>query len=65
MSRSKKDFISKMHMEKGALHKKLGVPEGKKIPTSMIEKAEHSKSPKLRKEAHLAETLKGLRNKHG
>jgi hypothetical protein len=48
---------------KGKLHKKLGVPEGKKIPESKIKKAEHSKSPKLRKEATLAETLKGLRKK--
>lgn len=48
---------------KGKLHKKLNVPEGKKIPESKIEKAEHSKSPKLRKEAALAQTLKHLRKK--
>ncbi len=48
---------------KGKLHKKLGVPQGKKIPESKIKKAEHSKSPKLRKEANLAETLKHLRKK--
>jgi len=48
---------------KGKLHKKLGVPEGKKIPESKIKKAEHSKSPKLRKEATLAQTLKHLRKK--
>jgi hypothetical protein len=44
--------------KKGALHKSLGVPMGKKIPASKIEKAEHSKSPLLRKRAVLAETLK-------
>lgn len=48
---------------KGALHEKLGVPKDKKIPEKKIIKAEHSKSPKLRKEAVLAETLKGLRKK--
>lgn len=47
----------------GALHKELGVPEGKKIPESKIKKAEHSKNPTLRKRAVLAATLKGLRKK--
>ncbi len=55
-----KKWIQDMHMKKGALHKELGVPEGKKIPASKIKKAEHSKNPKLRKRAHLAETLKKL-----
>lgn len=48
---------------KGKLHKKLHVPEGEKIPISKIKKAEHSKSPKLAKEARLAETLSKLRKK--
>lgn len=56
-------FIKKMHMKKGALHKSLQIPEGKKIPESKLKKAEHSKSPTLRKRAVLAETLKGLRKK--
>lgn len=47
----------------GALHRKLGVPEGDKIPAKKLAKAEHSKSPALRKEADLAETLKGLRKR--
>lgn len=64
MSRSRKNFIKDMHMEKGALHKKLGVPDNKKIPEKKIEKATHSKSSTLRKEAVLAETLRGLRRKH-
>jgi hypothetical protein len=59
MSRAKK-FIQKMHMKKGALHRSLGVPEGKKIPEAKIEKAEHSKNPTLRKRAVLAETLKSF-----
>ena len=48
---------------KGKLHKKLGIAKNKKIPMSKIKKAEHSKSPTLRREAHLAETLKKLRKK--
>lgn len=45
---------------KGALHRKLGVPEGKKIPEGKI-KAAAKKSGKLGKEARLAQTLKGLK----
>lgn len=56
-----KKWIQKTGMKKGALHEALGVPEGKKIPDKKIGKAEHSKSPKLRKEAVLAQTLKGLK----
>jgi hypothetical protein len=47
---------------KGKLHKKLGVPEGKKIPEKKLKKAEKAKGA-LGKEARLAETLKGLRKK--
>ena len=49
-------------MKKGALHKKLGVPQGEKIPESKLKSAE-KKSGKIGKEARLAETLKGLRKK--
>lgn len=54
-------WIQKMHMKKGALHKELGVPEGKKIPAKKIAKAEKSSNPKLAKRARLAKTLSGLR----
>ena len=53
-------FIQKMHMKKGALHKELGVPVGKKIPAKKLKAAEHSKNPTERKRAVLAETLKKL-----
>ena len=49
----------------GALHRELHVPEGKKIPEKKLEKAEHSKNPKLAKRAHLAETLGKLHRKDG
>jgi hypothetical protein len=39
---------------KGLLHKKLGVPQGQKIPASKLAKALHSKSASERKEANFA-----------
>lgn len=60
---AEKKWIAKATENKGALHRKLHVPEGEKIPEKKLEKAEHSKSPKERKEAELARTLKGLRRK--
>jgi hypothetical protein len=58
-------WIAGATKNKGALHRKLGVPEKKNIPESKLKKAEHSKNPTLRKEAVLAETLKGFRKKKG
>ena len=55
-----KKWIQGAIKKPGALHKALGVPEGKKIPESKLEKAEHSKSPLMRKRANLAKTLKKL-----
>jgi hypothetical protein len=45
----------------GALHRKLGVPAGQKIPASKIAAAEHSSSPLERKEASLADTFRKYR----
>jgi hypothetical protein len=56
-------WIQNMHMKKGALHKSLGIAQGKKIPMSAIKKAEHSKNPLLAKRAHLAETLRKMHHK--
>lgn len=44
----------------GALHRRLGVPEGEKIPAKKLTEAAHSKSPEERKEASLARVLKGF-----
>ena len=49
----------------GSLHKALHVPEGEKIPAKKLEKAAHSKNPKLAKKAHLAETLKRMHHAKG
>ena len=56
-----KNWIAGATKNKGALHRELGVPAGKKIPAKKLEKAEHSKNPKERKRAQLAETLKGFK----
>ena len=52
-------FIQAMHMKKGALHKELGIPEGKKIPHSTLAKDAHAPGI-LGRRARLAETLEGL-----
>ena len=70
----KEKWIQKTDMKKGALHKKLGVPEGDKIPVSKLKslKAElHKKSEgdkklspadsKLLKQVNLALTLKSVK----
>jgi len=56
-------WIQKAKIKKGALHKELGIPEGKKIPKKKLAKAAKSKNPKLRKRAVLAETLGKLAKK--
>lgn len=63
MGRSKKEhWISNAIHRPGALHEALNVPEGKNIPEGKLEKAEASRNPTLRREANLAETLKGFRS---
>jgi len=49
----------------GGLHKSLGVPEGKKIPRTMITKAAHSRTSKVRRQAVAAMTLAKLRKRVG
>ena len=44
----------------GALHKKLGVKPGDKIPKKKLVAAEHSDNPLERKEADFASELKGF-----
>jgi len=59
------NWIAGAIKHKGALHKELGVPEGKKIPAKKLEKATHSNNPTLAKRANLAETLRKLHKRHG
>ena len=60
----KKQWIQSAIKHKGALHKQLGVPEGKKIPAKKLAKAANS-GGKLGQRARLAETLKGMPKHHG
>lgn len=59
-----KDWIEKMNggkgPKKGALHKELGVPEGKEIPEGKL-KESAEKGGILGKRARLAETLKKMK----
>ena len=57
----KENWIAGAIKKPGALRKTLGVKKGEKIPAAKLKKAEHSKNPKTRKRAILAETLKGLK----
>jgi hypothetical protein len=54
-------WIQDAHIKKGALHKEMGIPEGKKIPESKLKKAEHA-GGKLGKRARLAETFKSFKH---
>ena len=52
-------WIAKAISKPGALHKQLGIPTGKKIPSKTLAKA--AKAPgKLGKRARLAKTLRGF-----
>jgi hypothetical protein len=59
----KEKWIQSAIKKPGALRKTLGVKKGEKIPESKLKKAEHSKNPKTRKRANLAETLKKMHKK--
>ena len=56
---SKKNWIAGAIKKPGALHKELGVPEGKPIPAANLKAAE-KKGGKVGKRAQLAETLKKM-----
>lgn len=52
-------WISKAIKKPGALHRELGVPQGKKIPAKTLNKAAKA-SGKLGQRARLAKTLRGF-----
>lgn len=58
-------WIAKATQNKGGLHRSLGVPSGDIIPQSKIMKATHANSPKVAKQARLAETLEHLHRCYG
>lgn len=53
-------WIQKAHLDKGGLHRALGVPEGEKIPVDKLSSAKKSKNGHIRRMAATAETLMGL-----
>ena len=63
MSRAKKNWIQNAIKHKGGLRDHLGIKQGHNIPLNKLEKATHSKTPLIKKEAILAETLKNFRKK--
>ena len=58
----KKNWIAGAVKHPGALHKELGIPQGKKIPAAKLAKAAKA-GGKLGQRARLAETFKSFRNK--
>lgn len=54
-----KNWIQNAIKKPGALHKQLGIPEGKKIPAKTLAKAAE-KGGKLGQRARLAQTLKKM-----
>ena len=52
-------WIQKAIKKPGALHRELGVPEGKKIPAKKLNEAA-KKSGKIGQRARLAKTLRGF-----
>ena len=60
MAENKKNWIQGAIKNPGALHEKLGVPMGKKIPAEKLNKAAKAKGT-LGKQARLAETLKSFK----
>lgn len=48
----------KLKLKKGALHRELGVKQGKKLTTKQLNKAAHSKSPLERKRANFAKNAR-------
>jgi hypothetical protein len=59
-----KKWIQKAIKKPGALHKQLGIKQGKKIPEKTLQKAA-KKGGKLGQRARLAQTLKKINKKGG
>lgn len=59
----KKNWIARAVGKPGALHKEMGIPEGKTIPEGQLEAAANSENPLKARRARLAMTLKGFAHK--
>lgn len=60
-----KNWIKPAIKRPGALHQATHTPKGEKIPEAKIRKAEHSRNPRIRREAHMGETLKHMHHGKG
>lgn len=58
-----KHWIAGAISHKGALHRALGIPEGRTIPAKKVAAAAKSSDPTLARRARLAQTLKGFRKR--
>jgi hypothetical protein len=47
-----------LHLKKGALHRDLGVPSDQPLTDAELKRGEHSRNPKTRKRAYLADTMR-------
>ena len=56
-----KNWIQKMHMDEGALHRKTNTPLNKKISQSKIDKLKKTK--KTKKQITLAKTFEKMRKR--
>jgi hypothetical protein len=50
-------YRSLHHLNKGGLHRALGVSEGSTIPKEKLDAAKHSKSEHVRRMANFSETM--------
>lgn len=60
---SKEKWIQGAIKNPGALRSALGAKKGEPIPAAKLDKAAHSKNPKMAKRANLAMTLRGMKKK--
>lgn len=51
------------HLNKGGLHRALGVPEGQPIPAAKLSAAKNSSNEHVRKMANFASTMEGFHHK--
>ena len=49
-------------LNKGGLHRALGVPEGEKIPEDKLQAARNSDNPHVARMANFAHTMKGWKH---
>jgi hypothetical protein len=55
-------YRSLHHLNKGGLHRALGVPEGEKIPAKKLAAARNSQNEHVRKMAEFAHTMSSFKH---